>query len=347
MSATPNQGVENPRRALLAEIVSNRNAVVVGELREGGATEEELKPLTSEPEADDPKRPADIPQEEWAQMSDEDKNNAGAKPAAEAEPATEPAAAEQTPAETPKKYKGKVDGQEVEFDEAKVIEEGLKALQKNSAADKRLEDASRTSAEAARLLKEAQETINRAALARPAQDSQATPSKDGSPIAEDALAKAAHAVQYGSEAEAKDALAGLIEAAASKGKTLTQADVIELLDYRDARQWAETEYKDVLGDPKLRTLFVSTEREKRAAGDGRPYRELYQEIGSGLREWAKGITTATASQPGTGTREDVKARKTTVVSVPTAAARQPAPQETKVPTPSETIAKMREARHQS
>jgi hypothetical protein len=87
MSATPNQGVENPRRALLAEIVTNRNAEVADELREGGATEEELKPLTSEPEADDPKRPADIPKDEWATMSDEDKNNASAKPAGEPEAA--------------------------------------------------------------------------------------------------------------------------------------------------------------------------------------------------------------------------------------------------------------------
>jgi hypothetical protein len=344
MSATPNQGVENPRRALLAEIVTNRNAEVAHELREGGATEEELKPLTSEPEADDPKRPTDIPKEEWAAMSDEDKNNASAKPAGEPDPAAAPAAAE-TPAETPaatKKYKGKVDGQEVEFDESKVIEEGLKALQKDSAADRRLEEASR-------LLREAQETINRAAQARTdatRADSPVTPPKDGSPIADDALAKAAHAVQYGSEAEARDALAGLVEAAASKGKTLTHTDVLELLDYRDARKWAETEYKDVLGDPKLRTLFVSSEREKRAAGDGRPYRDLYQDIGNGLREWAKGIAPAPAPQPGTGTREDVKARKTTIVTVPTAAARQPTPEEPKVPTPSETIAQMRAARHQ-
>jgi hypothetical protein len=342
MSATPNQGVENPRRALLAEIVTNRNAEVADEMREGGATEEELKPLTSEPEADDPKRPADIPKDEWATMSDEDKNNAIAPAETEAA-ATTAATTTTTPEpEAPKKYKGKVDGQEVEFDEAKVIEEGLKALQKDSAADRRLEEASR-------LLREAQETINRAAQARTDAthaDSTAAPSKDGSPIAEDALAKAAHAVQYGSEAEARDALAGLVEAAASKGKTLTHTDVLELLDYRDARKWAETEYKDVLGDPKLRTLFVSTEREKRAAGDGRPYRDLYQDIGNGLREWAKGIA-PTPAPSGTGTREEVKARKTTVVSVPTAAARQTPPQEPKVPTPSETILKMREARHQS
>jgi hypothetical protein len=342
MSATPNQGVENPRRALLAEIVSNRNAEVVDELREGGATEEELKPLTSEPEADDPKRPADIPKDEWAQMSDEAKNNAIAPATTEAA-ATSTAATATTPeAEAPKKYKGKVDGQEVEFEESKVIEEGLKALQKDSAADRRLEEASR-------LLREAQETINRAAQARTdatRADSPVAPPKDGSPIADDALAKAAHAVQYGSEAEARDALAGLVEAAASKGKTLTHTDVLELLDYRDARKWAETEYKDVLGDPKLRTLFVSSEREKRAAGDGRPYRDLYQDIGNGLREWAKGIAPAPAPQPGTGTREDVKARKTTIVTVPTAAARQPTPEEPKVPTPSETIAQMRAARHQ-
>jgi hypothetical protein len=335
MSATQ-QGVENPRRAILADIVKNRNESVVSELRESGASEEELKGLIPETPEDDPKRPKDIPQDEWAQMSDEDKDGALKSKESETPPAE---TAPETPAETePKKYKGKVDGREVEFEEKAVIEEGLKALQKNSAADKRLEEASR-------LYREAQETMKAAAQGRAPQP----PSNDGAAVNEDALAKAAKAIQYGTEAEARDALAGLMRHAESGGKALTIDDVQEFINHRDAKQWAEGEYKDILGDQKLRTLFVNEERRIRAAeakGEREPksYRDLYEEIGTGLRDWKKAFTPP-ASQ-GTG-REDVKARKTTVVSVPAAAARQPAPTETTPPSSSDIVSSMRKARGQA
>lgn len=358
MSATQ-QGVENHRRAALADVVKNRTEILANELKEGGATEEEIAAVRSqaaaEPPADDPQRPADIPADEWGSMSDEDKANAikAAAPAPEAQAGEtedqkaareeeERKAAEAAAAAAAKTFKGKVDGKEVEFTQAQVEEAGLKALQKESAADKRLEEASR-------LFKEAQDMINRAAQggtpAKPA-DSPASPSKDGSPVADEALAKVAKAIQYGSEAEAAGALSELISAAASKGQTLTQNDVLELLDYRDARQWAETEYKDVLGDPKLRQLFVAEEKRIRAAGDARPYREVYEEIGTGLRDWKTSFAPAPAPQPGTG-RADVRTKKTTVVSVPVASGRQPAPTPTKEPTQSEIIESIRKARHQA
>jgi hypothetical protein len=347
MSATQ-KGVENHRRELLTEIVKNRTEILAGELKEGGATPEDLAGLTpaAEPVNDDPKRPQDVPIEEWASMSDEDK--ASHIKAAEAPGETEEQKAareaeerKQAEAAVPKTEKLKVDGQEVEVPVDKVLEAGRRALQKESAADKRLEEASR-------LFREAQDMIKNAAAGggAAATTTSASPSKDGSPIADEALAKLAKTLQYGSEAEAASALKEVIQAAEARGQTLTQNDVIELLDYRDARQWAEGEYKEILGDPKLRTLFVAEEKRMRAAGDGRPYREVYEEIGNGLRDWRKTFAPPPVPPTGAG-RDDVKAKKTAVISVPVAAARLPEKLQPKEPTQSEIIEGIRKARHQA
>ena len=78
----------------------------------------------------------------------------------------------------------------------------------------------------------------------------------------------------------------------------------------------------------------------------RPYRELYSDIGNGLREWLK---TATPSQPApTNTREARHERNASVVQIPAAAARQqPAQTQQKEPSPSEVVDRMRKARHQA
>lgn len=334
MSAT-REGVVSFAQQTRDQIAKARTEAIKAEIKEGGGNPDELE--TAPIDAADPLKPADMPVEDWSAMSDEAKAQAitEAKQRAEAPetPAEEPAAtvAPEVPSTT--KIKIKVDGQELEVDEEQIRAAGIRTLQKETAADKRLEDATR-------LFKEAQEMVNRAA-AGPKDTT--GPSTDG-PVNEDALAKAAKAIQYGSEAEAKEALAGLIEAAGAKGKPLTQTDVLELLEYSDAKKWVEGEFKDVLADPKMRKLFVDTEKEKRAAGDGRPYRELYQEIGVELRDWKKAM--APPASTTTATRADVQARKTAIVQVPTTASRQPAPQTVKEPSPSDVIDKMRQARHQ-
>jgi hypothetical protein len=58
-----------------------------------------------------------------------------------------------------KKIKIKVDGQEQEVDESAVLEAGMRTLQKESAADKRLEEATKARDEAERLRKRVEETL--------------------------------------------------------------------------------------------------------------------------------------------------------------------------------------------
>jgi hypothetical protein len=171
-----------------------------------------------------------------------------------------------------------------------VLQAGIKAMQKETAADKRLE-------EAARLKKEAEAALAaaRAPAQDPNQDGRTQPAKAGATTVEQLTdqdyLETVKKVQYGTPEEASAALKSLVSKAATSGQTeeLTMAHVAEMLDFREAMSWAQDEFKDILGDPKLKALFSGEEKRMRAAGDNRPYREVYEEIGNGLRGWRDGF----------------------------------------------------------
>lgn len=358
MSAT-HQGVENHRRAALADIVKGRTENLVNELKEGNAPAEDLAVYSGEaaPPTEgegDPRRPADISPEAWNGMSDEEKGNALAaaktpEPEAKQETEEEKAAreaqerkaTEEAAAAAPKKIKGKVDGQDVEFDEQAVLEAGVRALQKESAADKRLEEATKARDEAERLRQSVEQT-----LAKLPQPEQTPKTQQEIVLAKDGLRDIVKKIQYGSEEEAADALVEYGNKMASLGQAegLTQAELLNILDLREAQSFVKTNYADVVGDVNLKKLFVANVNEKLAAGDKRPYQEICKETGDELRQW-KGA----APKPPTlaGGREAVRERKASVVVVPSASVRQAAPPQPKEPSPSEVIAKMRQARHQA
>lgn len=340
MAAT-REGVVNPRNEMIAEIQKARQEQLAQEFREGGGDFATLEPGEKpEPEAKKP--------EEVTPPAD------GEVPPVEGEkkPDAEAAETETPPAETQPakpKVKIKVDGQELEVDEEAVRDAGIKALQKQSAADKRLEESARlkkeAEAEARRILEDAKKQAS-----QQNQDISSPPKQDGiagvERLTDDHFINAVKAIQYGGEAEASKALKDLIAEAGKAGKSpeLTLNEVGEYLEFREATKWAHDEYKDILGDPKLKTLFSSEEKRLRAAGDMRPYREVYKDIGDGLKEWLKEKTPAPAPQPKDQTRHE---RKASVVVIPTAAARQPAPTQPKELSPSEVVDRMRKARHQN
>lgn len=349
MTATQPGVAVNPRDAMMAEIVQNREEQIAEELKQSGVDITILE--RGESQAPKVERPEGTDEAEWNGLNDEAKaalieaeaERKRAEEAAGAAPGTEPAPAAAA-AVVPKKTKIKVDGQEMEVDDDKIREAGIKALQKESAADKRLEEAARLKGEA-----EAAVLAARQAAAQLNKE-QPSPPAGGATVVEkltdDHFIQAVKTLQYGNEADAVAALKTIVASAVNSGQpeSLTVAQTNELLDFRDATKWAHDEYKDILGDPKLKSLFVSEEKRLRAAGDMRPYREIYTDIGNGLREWKTGLSPATTAPAPALTRQD---RKATVVTIPSAAARQPAPQTPKEPTPSEVVDSMRKARHQA
>ena len=348
MSAT-REGVVSDRAEMLAEIAKSRHDQLAAEFKQGGGDISVLEP--SEPAPAAPVMPEGTDQAEWEKLDETAKQalveaDAERKAAEATQPPAETVDAPAASVDQPKaKVKIKVDGQELEVDEEAVREAGIKALQKQSAADKRLEESARlkkeAEAEARRILEEAKRQATQTQEPAKLPDQGATSVEK---LTDDHFIQAVKAIQYGSEADAMAALKNIVTQAASSGKSeqLTLAEVNEMLEFREATRWANDEYKEILGDPKLKTLFSSEEKRLRAAGDMRPYREVYTDIGNGLREWLK--EKAPAAAPATQTRHE---RKASVVTIPSASARQPAPTQQKELTPSEIVDRMRKERHQA
>jgi hypothetical protein len=154
-------------------------------------------------------------------------------------------------------------------------------------------------------------------------------------------------IQYGSEDEAAEALAeyGTKMAAMGQSGRLTEAELGNILDLREAQAFVKTNYADVLGDENLKELFVGKVNKKLAAGDVRPYQEICKETGDELRAW-KAPANRPQPTPTGGSRGEALQRKVSTVSIPAAGSRLPAAPPAKEPSTSDTIAKMRESRGQ-
>lgn len=214
----------------------------------------------------------------------------------------------------------KIDGKEQQVPRSKVEEYGIRALQKELAADRKLE-------EATRLLNEAKQKF-----AQPSQDVvQQPPSPDAA-----ALAKA---IQYGAEDEAVEAIKQL------QGRNVATPDEIaymvdQRVQFLQAAQWFESEYPDIVKDPYLSQIAASAEAQRRDAGDNRPFRELYKEIGDEIMSWREKIA-------GPQHLEDKRARKAAVQPIPSASVRQTPPEPEKAETAADVVAQMRAQRGQA
>ena len=245
-----------------------------------------------------------------------------APPAADATPSTPPAGA--APIEDLVTIK--VDGVMQQVSRDKIYEAGLRAVQKESSADRRLE-------EATRLLREVEQRI----APPPVQNTPPPQAWDEEIIA--------YALAHGTEeqkAEAVRQIRGGRQEMATPDQIANnvEARILDKVDFQSSAEWFQTAYKDIVSDPYLLQLASLQEDHMRANGDKRPRKELYAEIGDGLRKLKGGGVPVT-------TLEEKRTQKAGITNLPAASARRTTPQAPAPKTPSQIIEEMRTKRGQA
>lgn len=232
-----------------------------------------------------------------------------------------PAAASQQSGDEPKE-KLVIDGQEQEVPLSKILDAGKRALQKNLAADKRLE-------EATKLLRRAEEVASQVPPGKGTQT--ADPPKSDADKTQ--LRELLKAIRYGSDEEAEVAFEKAVGGAGSaKGP-----DVDEILTTVETRLAAKTilsqfsaapeqgGFADIDGDEDLKMLAARKVDELIRAGKSPLDWSTYEEAGNYVR--GKFGKPTASTPPGNGLHQKA-ARKTGIDNVQSAGGRVP-----KTPTP--------------
>ena len=220
----------------------------------------------------------------------------------------------------------KVDGVMQQVPREKIYEAGLRAVQKESSADRRLE-------EATRLLREVEQRI----APQPVQNTPPPQAWDEEIIA--------YALAHGTEeqkAEAVRQIRGGRQELATPDQIANnvEARILDKVDFQSSAEWFQTNYKDIVSDPYLLQLASLQEDHMRANGDTRSRKELYAEIGDGLRKLRGGGAPVT-------TLEEKRTHKASITNLPAASARRTTPQAPAPKTPSQIIEEMRTKRGQA
>ncbi len=255
----PEPGVfQSDRSRALKEIAERRNAQVA---QDG----EESVPLTDDA-GNEVESNAEAPELEGADLdagSQEQSPDAGATTvAAQSAPATS------APDELRTII---VDGQQVQVPLSKIVDMGTRTMQKEVAADLRLNQATQILEEAKRV---ASQPAAPAAAAEPAI----------SDLNDEQLAEL---IQFGSKEQAAQAIKALRSTApAFKPEDIVRAAqqaVAPQLAFEAGKSFAQKEYGDLLSDPDFGAIFLNKENALRKAGDQRSYEDLYKAIGDEMR----------------------------------------------------------------
>ncbi len=258
-----------------------------------------------------------------------------AEPVAEA-PATDAPATDAPDAPV----KLKVDGQEFDVPRADVLkagggnlESGIRIMQMEAAAQRRLDHskaiAAQAQAYAQQVLAASQAVQQQKPQAQPAQP-------DDAAILE--------AIRFGDPAEATRALQVLEERAAQRATSRAQASmtpeqvqffVQDRIDYQKSMEVLQRDYSDIVSDPNLNVLAGSIFQQKRAAGDQRSRVEVLSEVASEIRKWR--------GEPVKPSPEKLERKKTIQVVKP-ANVRSASEPEEKPKTTEQIIAEMRAQR---
>lgn len=247
-----------------------------------------------------------------------------------------------------REYEIVVDGETRRVKGSKIIDAGMRSLQKHDTADVRLDIATR-------LMNQAR---SRATANAPSeQDAQPQQQQSVEPDQE-ALVALAEKIQYGTREEAAQALKQLH----STGRAVTPDQVMGFVaqqigpmvqrqvEFNNAVQWVQEEYKDLLDNPMTRQLFFLEEnrarapRERGGEGSREPYRVLYKRIGDNIRKQLNLPVTKASSKATLKERQDRK-KDAPRVAPPSATSRlETAPP--KEETRADVLNSMRKARRQ-
>lgn len=279
----------NARNAVLAQIAQQAHQNVSDEL---STFNEDTGEIGSAPQD------APAPAQEVAEV----------KPAEEAKPAEQP---------QKKVVSIVVDGQTIEVDEDKIIEAGKRTLQKESAADRRLQEAARLKQQAEALLNQAQQGRN-----------ESPPSQDA--------AQTAQAINGFTPETLTTLVQGL--------RTEVTKEVMTSLSAQEAVSKFRQEFVDIAQDPDLWLIAVKKNQDRldHAMAVGAPPGDdldAYRKIGAEIR--AKFQPPKAVEVP-----QDKADRKRTITAIPAVNAKAPTPQEQKPKTLSEQIEEMRRKRTQ-
>lgn len=315
----------NPRNRVMEEVAERRRAELAAETTPSEVAEFEPAPGTEsaadpdaapDPEYTDPNpqpapaqpaaaAPAAAPQAEPGPVAHPPTPQpapAGTAPAGPAEPTIDPNA----------EYTFMVDGRPVKIRGSQVVAR----VQKNEAADQRLQAASQ-------ILMDAQRQAQPAPL--PAQGPQ-----PGTPTAASVKSDAdlAHDLQFGTQDQAATAIAEIRrrDANAVTQEGLQQFVARQLpalmddqLDVRDTAKFIRNEFGDLMADPYLEQLFKGEFVRLRQAGDTRSRMDLSKHIGDSLRtHFNRPKPNAAAPQPPTPAAPSIEQRREAKKSAPPA-----------------------------
>ncbi len=298
---------DHPRAAMLKQIAENRTEVINRELAEAG---------------DPPIVPEAASEQEVAP-----------EPAPEPEPTAAPVV------EPVKMVTLRVDGKDIEVPEDKIREAGIRTLQKDTAADQRL-------AEATRILREVQGTLK----------SVPTPvdvaSQQAAADLETRAKNYTNAIRYGTEEEALNASKAMLLEVEKGRQAIPPEPVIRALvrsenEVNDALRQFRTDYPEIVADKNLMLLAINMENERLAAIQGgreQPisHAEAFKRHGDAIREWKGGIKPENVAN-----LNEKRERKASIQQPQVASARKAAPIEVKEPSASDVINEIRKRRGQA
>ena len=162
-----------------------------------------------------------------------------------------------------------VEGKTMQVPKSKIFEQGIRALQKETAADYKLQQASA-------LLEEAR----RSAEAPKKQEQEVSVLDDMTPE------QLAERVQYGTKEQATEVFDYLLKKTQPKQQEVPDiASMVKMqLEFQEGQKYLRREYGDIMDDPYLQPVFVHAETRLRQAGDRRSYEDLYKAIGDDIRK---------------------------------------------------------------